>query len=111
MHADQSHLLRNLKPSRSCAGAGAGRSPLDGYTAGQTQQGAPAGSFALSGLETLNTANNQLSITIPVVTVQARGSVSVPLMVSLTSPMWDVTGSSYVYNCGPNSARLAGFTP
>jgi hypothetical protein len=81
-------------------------SPLDGYTAGQAQQGAPAGSFALSGVETLNTANNQLSITIPVLTVQARGNVSVPLTVSLTPPIWDITASAYESSCNPPSCQI-----
>ncbi len=75
-------------------------SPLDGYTAGQVQQGAPAGSYALSGFETLNPANGQLSINIPLVTVKGRGSVSVPLVASATPPIWDVTGYSSLYGCG-----------
>jgi YD repeat-containing protein len=81
-------------------------SPLDGYTAGQTQQGGPAGSYALSGLETLNTANGTLSLHIPVATVQARGSVSVPLIVQLTPPIWDVTANAYEYNCIPGGCQL-----
>lgn len=81
-------------------------SPLDGYTAGQVQQGGPFGSYALSGLETLNTANGQLSITIPLVTVHARGSVSVPLSVNLTPPIWDVTDTSYAYDCGEYSCTI-----
>lgn len=31
-------------------------SPFDGYTAGQSQQGGPAGSYALSAIETVNPA-------------------------------------------------------
>jgi hypothetical protein len=81
-------------------------SPLDGYTAGQIQQGGPAGSYALSSLETLNTANGQLSITIPVVTVHGRGSVSVQLSVNLTPPIWDVTANSYEYDCGTYSCTI-----
>ncbi len=81
-------------------------SPLDGYSAGQVQQGGPSGSYALSSLETLNTANGQLSITIPLVTVHGRGSVSVPLSVNLTPPIWDVTANSYEYDCGEYSCTI-----
>lgn len=82
-------------------------SPLDGYTAGQAQQGGPFGSIALSGLETLNTANGQLSITIPVATVQARGNINVPLAVSLTPPIWDTTASAYVSSCNPPTCQIS----
>ena len=81
-------------------------SPLDGYTAGQVQQGGPSGSYALSNLETLNTANGQLSITIPVVIMRGRGSVAVPLSVNLTPPIWDVTANSYEYDCGEYSCTI-----
>ncbi len=85
-------------------------SPLDGYTAGQVQQGAPAGSYALSGFEKYNPGDGQLSINIPLVTVKGRGSVSVPLTVSLTTPIWDVLAIANPYGCTLSMCQGAQWT-
>ncbi len=74
-------------------------SPLDGYTPGQVLQGGPAGSIPLSNFEVFNPANSQISINIPLLTVQGRGPVSVPLIVPLTNPVWESLAVQYRYNC------------
>lgn len=57
--------------------------------------GSPAGTIALRGFETLNLANGQLSINIPLLAVYGRGSVSVPLNVPLNGNVWDATAAQY----------------
>ncbi len=74
-------------------------SPLGGHTPGQVLQGNPNGSIPLSKFEVFNPANNQINIVIPVGSVQGRGSVSVPLLVPLTVPVWETLAIQYRYEC------------
>ena len=75
-------------------------SPFDGYTPGSVMPGAPPGSIPLSSFETLNPATASISVNIPLFMVHARGDVTVPVSVPVTSSqVWDATANQYQYNC------------
>jgi YD repeat-containing protein len=59
------------------------RSPLSGFTPPAVAPGSPAGSFALSGFDTINPATRSLNVSLTLRTVQGRGSVSIPLALNL----------------------------
>src|SRR5215813_6535782 len=66
---------------------------LDGMTPVGLQPGSPAGSYALSGLDTINLYNGSNSITIPLLKIGGRGE-SGYTMVAHHDTHWDGTGIS-----------------
>jgi hypothetical protein len=74
-------------------------SPFDGYTPGQAMPGAPAGAYAVSGFDTVNPASGLVSINLPLLTVQGRGTAAVPVLLPLSGPIWDATAYQYASNC------------
>ncbi len=64
-------------------------SPTDGTTPAGFAPGAPAGSYALSGFETINPYTGGLNFRLPLLQVGGRGGVSVPLMLQIEQK-WSV---------------------
>jgi hypothetical protein len=52
--------------------------------------GAPAGSYALSGLENVNLFNGNLNVRIPLLSVGGRGNAGYTMMVSTNTKTWQV---------------------
>jgi YD repeat-containing protein len=55
------------------------RSAIDGSTPPAFAQGSPAGSYLLSGFETVNLFNGGLSFKLPLATLKGRGGIEMPL--------------------------------
>ena len=58
-------------------------SPLDGTTPPALAQGAPAGTYALSGFETVNLFNGGLNFRLPLASLKGRGGGAIPLVLAL----------------------------
>src|SRR4026209_2799580 len=58
-------------------------SATDGATPSALQPGAPAGSYALSGLDNINLFNGNLNFRLPLTTIAGRGEVSTAMMIPI----------------------------
>lgn len=84
--------------------------------------GAPAGSYALSGFESINLYNGNLDLRLPLITLGGRGTAQRPIMLSINTKKWRVreshteTSSTYTptttnwggVNVGYSAGRLQG---
>src|SRR5215467_3875735 len=78
---------------------------LDGMTPVGLLPGSPAGSYALSGLDTINLYNGSNNITIPLVKIGGRGDAGYT-MVAHHETHWDGTGvldQTTSPSCSPDS--------
>jgi hypothetical protein len=64
--------------------------PLDGFTPAGLQPGAPAGSYRLSGFDTINPYNGYLNFSLPLLQVGGRGGAGYTIQ-QLISSKWTVT--------------------
>src|SRR3977135_4116114 len=62
----------------------------DGATPLGLSPGAPEGSFALSGLDTVNLFNGNLNFHLPLVGIKGRGGVGMPVMLKIDTKKWQV---------------------
>ncbi|MGB9182070.1 MAG: hypothetical protein WCB68_22770, partial [Pyrinomonadaceae bacterium] len=62
----------------------------NGTHAPGTAPGAPAGSYTLSGFESVNLFNGNLNIHLPLLQVGGRGSAQMTVMLSFDSRNWEV---------------------
>ncbi len=62
----------------------------DGATPKMTQPGAPAGSYALSGFETVNLFNGNLNFNLPLAKIGGRGKVGSAINLAIDSARWQV---------------------
>ncbi|HYG81523.1 MAG TPA: hypothetical protein VD861_14095, partial [Pyrinomonadaceae bacterium] len=60
----------------SGAASGQSTTAVDGYTPLALSPGSPAGSYSLSGFESVNLYNGALNFNLPLVTVSGRGGAS-----------------------------------
>lgn len=67
----------------SYLGAQTGSSPVDGTTPPALASGQPAGSYPLSGFETVNLFNGSLNFHLPLASLQGRGGLSISSMLTL----------------------------
>lgn len=84
--------------------------------------GAPAGSYALSGFESINLYNGNLDFRLPLITLGGRGTAQRSIMLSINTKKWRVreshteTSSTYTptttnwggVNVGYSAGRLQG---
>ncbi len=87
-----------------CGGAGGQTTNTDGTTPAGLSPGAPAGSYALSGFESVNLYNGNLNFSLPLAKVGGRGSAGYTIQLSLEQK-WRVgrlaetaPGATPVYN-------------
>jgi RHS repeat-associated protein len=66
--------------------------PLDGFTPAGLQPGSPAGSYRLSGFDTINPYNGNLNFSLPLLQVGGRGGAGYTIQ-QLISSKWTVTYS------------------
>ncbi len=84
-------------------------SATDGMTPTAMQPGSPAGSYVLSGFDTVNLANRHVNFNLPVLKLAGRGdtalSLNVPIQ-SLNQVGWSFTAVPYLVpgSCGNNMA-------
>ena len=75
-------ILINGAAVLAMAGALQGQPPksaLDGFTPPSMAPGSPAGSFALSGFDSINPGSRRLSFSLPLHVVRGRGEVDIPI--------------------------------
>ena len=60
-----------------------GKDAYDGYTPPSLAQGTPAGTYPLSGFDTVNNFNGKLSVALPLYSIGGRGKVGFPLTLTL----------------------------
>jgi hypothetical protein len=77
------------------------RFTTDGTTAPAIAPGAPAGSFALSGFESVNNHNGNLNFALPLLKIGGRGKAGYTLMLKIEHK-WRVEHVVHPNNCGPN---------
>lgn len=72
----------------------------EGMTPPALTPGTPAGSYALSGFESVNLFNGNLNFYLPLLGVGGRGKAQVPMMLNIQQ-RWRVIGSPVCSPCGP----------
>src|SRR5262245_48258368 len=75
-----------------------GVSSLDGITPEGLRPGSPAGSYALSGLDTINLYNGSANIRIPLLQIGGRGEAGYT-MFAKQETHWDASGYYDAYTC------------
>src|SRR5436305_1066838 len=73
------------------------KNATDGTTPLGIAPGAPAGSYPLSGFDTVNYYNGNLDFHLPLLKIGGRGEVSTALILALNTKRWHVKATT---NCG-----------
>ena len=84
----------------SLFGQGTSVSDLDGLTPEGLEPGAPAGSYVLSGLDSVNLYNGSLNVVIPLLQIGGRGEAGYS-MVAKYDAHWNGIGVVNEYPCSP----------
>lgn len=80
------------------------------YTPPALAPGTPAGSYILSGFDTINYGNLSVNFRFPLVKIGGRGTASAVMMPDFTPySQWTVTPAPIYANCGPNGCTLTGW--
>jgi YD repeat-containing protein len=87
----------------------AAQSTTDSGTPAGNAPGAPAGSYPLSGIETINPYNGGFNVSIPLLTIGGRGEASYTATLRISNDPWIV--SSGLVECPPNLCWLHYATP
>ncbi|MCI0662838.1 MAG: hypothetical protein L0220_17355, partial [Acidobacteria bacterium] len=76
------------------------RSNYDGQTPSGLAPGSPAGSYALSGFDTINLYNGKLNFRLPLITIGGRGSAGFTKYLTIEKN-WDLKSRTELLNCTP----------
>ena len=107
-----SELARALALAAAWAGAAAGQggpvSALDGFTRPTMAPGSPAGSYPLSGFDTINPSNRNLNFSLVLHEVTSRGGIRVPITLPF-GVTWQVRSTQFPLSgtCGGNGCDFA----
>ncbi|MGA9772165.1 MAG: RHS repeat-associated core domain-containing protein [Blastocatellia bacterium] len=76
-------------------------SPTDGLTPSGLTPGSPAGSYPLSGFDTINPYNGNLDLHLPLLQIGGRGDAQMMMMLTINTKRWRVKHSSVLINGEP----------